>query len=191
MKFELFSIYRGNNESRDTGFSMVQVTPLAILLFLAVIAAFLFGGCTQKPKRDQAVIEQAIDSVIAYDTASFTQTVTFNLPVITDKPKITPRFFSSVYFDFDSDTLAPDQLRTVARAAMFLSLQPDYSVEIMGFADTVGREGYNDTLSQRRAARVWDSLCVREHPRTGIAGGSGELDGDPARARHANIRITP
>lgn len=56
-----------------------------------------------------------------------------------------------VYFDFDSDALDSEARETLDRLAFSLGFLPD-GFDMVGYADEIGGESYNDELSARRAA---------------------------------------
>lgn len=65
---------------------------------------------------------------------------------------------SNVFFEFDSWELKPESLSELNRLFRLLSDNPDVSVEIGGFTDSIGTETYNLTLSERRARSVVNYL---------------------------------
>lgn len=58
-----------------------------------------------------------------------------------------------VYFDFDSDGLDTEACGTLDRLALSLGFLPD-GFDLVGYADEIGGESYNDELSARRAEAV-------------------------------------
>lgn len=98
------------------------------------------------------------------------------------KPAPEPRVETVVldadtYFDFDKATLRPsaeatlDQL--VERVKGYTEVE---SIRIVGHADRIGPEGYNQRLSERRASSVRDYLVERKalHPDRITVKGMGE-----------------
>ena len=63
-----------------------------------------------------------------------------------------------VNFDFDKDTLRPDAEAILAEAVSILQKYPQLKVEVAGHTDSVGTEQYNQGLSERRAATVYNYL---------------------------------
>lgn len=63
-----------------------------------------------------------------------------------------------VNFDFDKDTLRPDAEAILAEAVQILQKYPQLKVEVAGHTDSVGTEQYNQGLSERRAATVYNYL---------------------------------
>jgi OOP family OmpA-OmpF porin len=59
-----------------------------------------------------------------------------------------------IYFDIDSAELAEQSKEKLDALAAVLKRQPGVTVDIAGFADSTGAEGYNLALSQRRAEAV-------------------------------------
>jgi OOP family OmpA-OmpF porin len=62
--------------------------------------------------------------------------------------------FRNIYFGFDSDVVLATSRRMLDHMASILKRHPDLQVEIAGYADNRGSEGYNLALSQRRAEAV-------------------------------------
>ncbi|MBW8367923.1 MAG: OmpA family protein [Arenimonas sp.] len=63
-----------------------------------------------------------------------------------------------VNFDFDKDTLRPDAEAILAEAVSILQKYPQLKVEVAGHTDAVGTDQYNQGLSERRAATVYNYL---------------------------------
>jgi outer membrane protein OmpA-like peptidoglycan-associated protein len=61
-------------------------------------------------------------------------------------------------FDFDKATLTPAGKGKVADAARTLKDNPSVHVEVGGHTDSIGSDGYNQRLSERRARTVADEL---------------------------------
>ena len=57
-------------------------------------------------------------------------------------------------FDFDKSTLTPAGKAKVADAARTLKDSPSVHVEVGGHTDSIGSDGYNQRLSERRAKTV-------------------------------------
>ncbi len=97
-----------------------------------------------------------------------------------------PIFTAQVYFDFNSDALDGTSEYAVQSAATFLTANPAYALYVDGYADTTGRSTYNDSLSQRRADRVWSAITSIKQPRMGLSIGHGE-----GEERTVVIRVVP
>ena len=63
-----------------------------------------------------------------------------------------------VNFDFDKDTLRPDAIAILDEAVAILQKYPQLRVEVAGHTDSIGTEQYNQGLSERRAAAVYNYL---------------------------------
>ena len=68
--------------------------------------------------------------------------------------------FASVYFDFDRTDLDADAIATIKLVVEKLRANPDLMVEVRGYADFVGDERYNRSLSQRRSDKVKNELVA-------------------------------
>lgn len=99
-----------------------------------------------------------------------------------------------INFDFDSAAIRPESLQVID--ALFEGLQNEAagSIVIEGHTSSEGSEGYNQSLSEQRAAAVRDELIGRgiEAPRIG-ATGIGELrpiaSNDDESGRSLNRRV--
>jgi outer membrane protein OmpA-like peptidoglycan-associated protein len=68
---------------------------------------------------------------------------------------------SGVYFDFDKSTLKKSGKDTLETAVKYLTANPGVRVEIQGHTDSIGTDGYNRSLSDRRATTVMKYLRTR------------------------------
>jgi outer membrane protein OmpA-like peptidoglycan-associated protein len=59
-----------------------------------------------------------------------------------------------VYFDNDSGKLKPESYTDLERVIEFMKLVPGASGELQGHTDSVGKDSYNLSLSQKRADSV-------------------------------------
>jgi OmpA-OmpF porin, OOP family len=98
-----------------------------------------------------------------------------------------------VYFDFDRATLTADGRRIVDQAAAVAKQQANKPIELVGHADLVGTEAYNQRLSERRAQAVCDTLIKDGVPADRItARGVGEREPPvptPKGVREARNRV--
>ncbi|MBI1238257.1 MAG: outer membrane beta-barrel protein [Alphaproteobacteria bacterium] len=69
-----------------------------------------------------------------------------------------------VFFDFNKSNLTPEADAVVAEAAAAFAAGSNVSVSVVGHTDTVGSAGYNQGLSERRAASVAASLVDKGVP---------------------------
>jgi outer membrane protein OmpA-like peptidoglycan-associated protein len=65
---------------------------------------------------------------------------------------------NAIQFDFDRDTLRPENRELLSRIAGVLLTAKGYSIYVYGHTDDVGSNEYNVDLSQRRARTVRDYL---------------------------------
>jgi len=66
-----------------------------------------------------------------------------------------------VLFDTGKAELNSGASRKLDQLSQFLSQHPDRRVQIDGFTDSVGSDGYNEELSRRRADAVKSALLTR------------------------------
>ena len=113
----------------------------------------------------QDVITTLID-VIEVDDAEV-GLVTVNADAMGDEIDTYGRVtLHGLYFDHDEATLTAASAPALEEIARFLALRPDLRFYVVGHSDAVGRFGYNQTLSRRRAEEVVRRL-IADH---GVAG---------------------
>jgi len=66
----------------------------------------------------------------------------------------------SVFFDFDSTALKPEQLATVETQGHMLASHPAFTARVEGNTDERGSSEYNLALGQRRAEAVQKALIL-------------------------------
>ncbi|ART83556.1 cell envelope biogenesis protein OmpA [Oceanisphaera profunda] len=67
----------------------------------------------------------------------------------------------SIYFGFDKSDLSGESRATLDEVARFSQENPNYQVELAGYADRLGSAEYNRKLSERRALAAKDYLVQR------------------------------
>jgi outer membrane protein OmpA-like peptidoglycan-associated protein len=104
----------------------------------------------------------------------------------------------AIRFDYDSAELQPEGIAALQQIALKLRDYPGAKVVIEGHTDSIGTDGYNQTLSEKRAAAVRDYLIMRE----GLTGALIQIKGygrsrpaasnstDEGRARNRRVEIT-
>jgi outer membrane protein OmpA-like peptidoglycan-associated protein len=101
---------------------------------------------------------------------------------------------SDVLFDFDSANLKPGAREKVARVAGILKSHPDLKIEVEGHTDSIGSDGYNLRLSERRAESVRTSM-VQQGVNRDVVGTAGFGESKPvatngtAAGRQQNRRV--
>ena len=84
--------------------------------------------------------------------------------------------FGDVLFDVDRATLREEEAAKLAQLAAVLKQNPDYRVELEGYADPRGKDAYNLALSRRRVDAVRMALIEAGVPESAILTGAyGEL----------------
>ena len=76
----------------------------------------------------------------------------------------------TVHFDTDKATLTPDGQATLTRAADVMKQNTNLHLRLEGYTDSTGNTGYNDALSQQRAATVEQFLEAKGIPRARLTG---------------------
>src|SRR5690606_27169857 len=67
----------------------------------------------------------------------------------------------NVYFDYDKSDPFDASIGGVDFVVEYLKMNPNASVDVMGYADPVGGSAYNQALSQRRADAVKQILLCK------------------------------
>jgi len=106
-------------------------------VFLAAFAALLLGACAKHPSVQGA--QNDIESPRK------------------ERPAPLPRSLP-LYFGFDSVEVMDSAW--ASRLAGFMSNDTSLRLVLTGYTDTVGRAGYNDTLSQRRAENTLAAIMA-------------------------------
>ncbi|HZT90187.1 MAG TPA: OmpA family protein [Stellaceae bacterium] len=82
-----------------------------------------------------------------------------------------------VFFDWDQDVVTPEGMGILRQAAEAWRSGAPVRVQVTGYTDRSGSPGYNQRLSERRAANVAKALAELGIPRNEMAvGGRGEND---------------
>lgn len=103
-------------------------------------------------------------------------------------------FESGLLFPFDSAVLEPAARQNLRQLADSLQDNPRTEVMIVGHTDSVGRPGYNQDLSERRARAATDYLASQGVGRSRLIP-SGKGEGEPIASndsedgRHQNRRV--
>lgn len=92
-----------------------------------------------------------------------------------------------VNFDFDKATLRPDAVATLSEAATVLKQYPELRVEVAGHTDLCGAEGYNQSLSERRAKTVYDYLTSNGVDASRLVGPVGYGESRPLEPTAQNL----
>jgi outer membrane protein OmpA-like peptidoglycan-associated protein len=158
-----------------------------------IIAAALFTVATPAVAQDmQAEMSRAEDE-LRRDMAPAGVTVERIAP---DEIRLVMP--NDITFDFDRADVRREFMPRIDDLARTLTSRPFITVEIVGHADALGSDGYNQRLSERRARAVGARLLDYGVPFERIeASGRGEwepiasnaTDGGRARNRRVEIRL--
>lgn len=85
-------------------------------------------------------------------------------PTVKEVPTNIYKLFSSIYFEFDKDVFASETEVTLNEIAEMLKQNSSMRYCVIGCADSLGSEEYNQKLSERRAQRVVQALIERGVP---------------------------
>jgi outer membrane protein OmpA-like peptidoglycan-associated protein len=103
---------------------------------------------------EEAVRASVADLQTAYNIGLEEGQILYNVP----EPEWIPE---TVYFGFDLDTLSLEAANNVDMVADFLNYNPAARLTLVGHADPIGRDPYNEDLSSRRAHRVAHRLAMK------------------------------
>jgi len=103
-------------------------------------------------------------------------------------------FDGGILFGFDSDVLLPDARSNLELLAASLADYPGSNVLVLGHTDSVGRDSYNQSLSERRAeaaARflVGQGLADSDIERRGMGETEPVADNDTDEGQALNRRV--
>jgi outer membrane protein OmpA-like peptidoglycan-associated protein len=101
---------------------------------------------------------------------------------------------SDVLFEFGKYTLKPEAREKLAKVSGILLAYPGLTIEIDGYTDSIGSDGYNQTLSEERAGAVRDYLTSQGVPSGGVTSkGFGKTNpvasNDTTLGRQQNRRV--
>jgi outer membrane protein OmpA-like peptidoglycan-associated protein len=84
---------------------------------------------------------------------------------------------SDVLFDFNQYTLKPEAREKLAKVSGILLAYPNLQLQVEGYTDNIGSDGYNQKLSEERAGTVKDYLASQGVAQNNIsAAGYGKND---------------
>lgn len=102
--------------------------------------------------------------------------------------------YVNVYFQFNSDKPETYSLEAINYLMKYMKDHPSSNAELIGYADEVGSPEYNQTLSEKRAKRVYEILIasgIAESRLTYRGGGEdATVDKDSSPARQLVRRVT-
>ena len=107
----------------------------------------LYSGITQE-YRDMTDYDRIEEMIKKHIPREVTKEVVVEKPTTSVSEKWV---LIGVNFDFNSSKFTPESYPILYDAAKTLLKNPDMKVEIQGFTDNIGAEGYNKKLSQKRA----------------------------------------
>jgi outer membrane protein OmpA-like peptidoglycan-associated protein len=83
-------------------------------------------------------------------------------PAVVEEVKVREKIvLRGINFDFDKSNIKPEFIPVLDEAVEILKVSPDVKVIIEGHTCWIGTEKYNQCLSERRAASVYDYLVEK------------------------------
>jgi len=134
----------------------------------ALLLALLISGCTQpgaKPDSETGVegpagmeTDPGASVGVIDDGGAFAGTALEGMRISYEKDAINdPKnvlSIKTIYFDFDSSELSPEDVEVIKHHGKYLSLNPNASLRLEGHTDERGTREYNIALADRRAQAV-------------------------------------
>jgi OOP family OmpA-OmpF porin len=116
---------------------------------------------------------------------------------VTVSSRIVDKLALHINFDFNKSTIKSEEDADLQKAIDFAKKYPAYKISLVGFTDSIGKPGYNQKLSERRAAAVKDYLVKHGVEASRIeTSGRGENDPvadnktDKGRAENRRVEIS-
>ncbi|NGZ90046.1 OmpA family protein [Psychroflexus maritimus] len=102
--------------------------------------------------------------------------------------------YINVYFDFDSVQPSVSSYDAVHFIRNYMLVNTDVNAELVGYADELGDDGYNQSLSEQRAKRVYDILVSSGISETRLdfkgSGVDNSVDKNSTSARKVVRKVT-
>ncbi|MGB3586630.1 MAG: OmpA family protein [Tunicatimonas sp.] len=92
-----------------------------------------------------------------------------NLSLQTEPESAFSQTFEPVYFDFNQHKLRPESIKVLDALATFYQTNPEASIEINAFTDSLGNDVYNVLLSRKRGEAAFDYLINLGVDRSALA----------------------
>jgi peptidoglycan-associated lipoprotein len=128
------------------------------LCLLIASAAFIFAGCSKKPKRPDpsstligpaggGLTPETTNPLVDPNAAALEQ----RDPNIIETADMIKGLLGAVYFDFDKSTIKEPERAKIQAAKEYLAKNPTYRILFEGHCDWRGTDEYNLSLGDRRA----------------------------------------
>ena len=129
------------------------------LCLLIASAAFIFAGCSKKPKRpdpSSTVLGPTGGGALNPDTLTpavdpNAQALEQRDPNIIETADMIKGLLGAVYFDFDKSSIKEPERAKIQAAKDYLAKNPTYRILFEGHCDWRGTDEYNLSLGDRRA----------------------------------------
>ena len=155
------------------------------------------NGSTAKGAIIGAAVGGAAGAIIGHQMDQQAKEIKQNIPgAVVERvgEGIQVTFASGLLYDFNSDVVKGEARANLRKLAESLSKYPNTELLIAGHTDSQGEEGYNQRLSERRAASAASFLASQGVSRDRVhTRGLGELepvaDNDSESTRQRNRRV--
>ena len=129
------------------------------LCLLIASAAFIFAGCSKKPKRPDpsaTVLGQTPGGSLTPETTTplidpNAQALEQRDPNVIETADMIKGLLGAVYFDFDKSSIKEPERAKIQAAKDYLAKNPTYRILFEGHSDWRGTDEYNLSLGDRRA----------------------------------------
>jgi peptidoglycan-associated lipoprotein len=131
---------------------------LQINRFIALALVALLAGCSTAAKKNggAAVEDQSLGAGGGVQTSGAAGTTSYAGASLTDPNS--PLSRRVIYFEFNSDSIQPQDQELIAAHASYLAAHPQQMVTLEGNTDERGSREYNIGLGDRRAQSVKRAL---------------------------------
>lgn len=170
-------VYLGKNEKHA---DWVVISPVNDLSALENKIADLQNAIKNIPVTKEVIVEKAVIN-----------------PVVTDKDIIKEMIndkYYSVYFDFNKSTPIENSTAAIDVVLTYLRKNPSAAIDIIGYADQVGKSEYNEKLSNTRANNIktiFEKAGIASSRLNVVAAGADtSIQKDSEEARRLARRVT-
>lgn len=129
-----------------------------------ICGVVLLTGCKTRHTVERAITAEAGAIVAVEINKQKEDLVEFlseqaNIEPVNNGKALKVTFDSGLLFAANSNTINEAVKNTLTKLAESLNNNPDTDIRIVGHTDNTGRIDFNQTLSERRAKRLYDYLC--------------------------------
>jgi len=174
------------------------------LCLIIASTAFIFAGCSKKPKRPDPSATVlgpntggAINPEAVAVTADTTSTLEQRPDGVIETADMIKGLLGAVYFDFDKSNIKEPERAKIQAAKDYLAKNPTYRILFEGHCDWRGTDEYNLSLGDRRATAAKKYLIslgvaadkVESNSKGSLEAKKNAADDEMAKDRRAEIIV--